>query len=384
MPDIFIDVTRLLGRFMRGRLPTGVDRVSQAYIQHFSGRAKALVRFKGTTLPLSQKSSLALFGHLLAPSCDFTRSVLWLLARECANLPSRGQFDCAFLFNTGHSGLEHAAYPAQLQRMGVRPLFLVHDLIPISHPEYCRPGELAKHLTRMNTVLELAQGVIANSEATLDELRRYAQKSGKRMPPAVAALLAAPTFPVPSPLRPMAEPYFVILSTIEPRKNHWLLLQLWRRLAENLGARAPKLLVIGQRGWECENVVDLLERCEPLRNVVTELSACSDADLATYLHHAQALLFPSFAEGYGMPLAEALTAGVPVIASDLPTFREIAGDIPEYLDPLDALGWMARIESYSSVDSAERRAQLARIVHFVPPTWSDHFRLVDALLERLT
>jgi glycosyltransferase involved in cell wall biosynthesis len=235
----------------------------------------------------------------------------------------------------------------------------------------------------MNNVLDLASGVITNSQATLDALQLYARKTGHPMPLAVTALLAAPVFPAPSLVRPMAAPYFVMLSTIEPRKNHWLLLQLWRRLVECMGASVPRLVVIGQRGWECENVVDLLERCQELRGVVMELPACSDADLATYLHHAQALLFPSFAEGYGMPLVEALSAGVPVIASDLPVFREIAGDIPDYLDPLDGIGWMSSIEAYTNSDSFERTAQLKRVAQFVPPSWSAHFQVVEELLERL-
>ena len=357
--------------------------MSLAYIQHFSKRSKALVRLQGRALLLPDEASQELFGTLLKPGADFTRTVLWLVGRECFKFQTGHKLQGTFMFNTGHSGLEHAAYPEQLRQQGVRPLFLVHDLIPISHPEYCRPGELGRHLTRMNNVLDLASGVIANSQATLDELAYYAIKTGRSMPPAVAALLASPVFTPPlATLPPIAAPYFVILGTIEPRKNHWLLLQLWRRLVERLGPRAPRLVVIGQRGWECENVVDLLERCEPLRGFVTELSACSDADMVNYLHHARALLFPSFAEGYGMPLVEALAAGVPVIASDLPVFRETAGDIPDYLDPLDAMGWMARIEAYTNTDSLERTAQLNRVAHFVPPNWSAHFELVEDLMSR--
>jgi glycosyltransferase involved in cell wall biosynthesis len=101
------------------------------------------------------------------------------------------------------------------------------------------------------------------------------------------------------------------------------------------------------------------------------------------LHHAQALLFPSFTEGYGMPLVEALSANIPVIASDLPAFREIAGDVPEYLDPLDGIGWMKCITAYINTDSVERVTQLKRIAHFVPPSWSTHFQLVEELLDRL-
>jgi glycosyltransferase involved in cell wall biosynthesis len=143
------------------------------------------------------------------------------------------------------------------------------------------------------------------------------------------------------------------------------------------------LVIIGQRGWECENVEDMLERCGPLRGVVFEHPMCSDAELITYLHHAQALLFPSFAEGYGMPLIEALSLGVPVLASDLPVFEEIAGGVPEYIDPLDGRRWREVIEAYTPADSVPRAAQLSRLKGFRVPDWATHFAKVDALLESL-
>ena len=161
------------------------------------------------------------------------------------------------------------------------------------------------------------------------------------------------------------------------------MLQLWRRLILRHGENAPRLVIIGQRGWECENVVDLLERCETLRGFVIECSSCSDVELVNYLHHAQALLFPSFAEGYGMPMVESLALGVPVIASDLPAFQEIAGDIPEYIDPLDGKRWGDLIEEYSNSASVTRVAQLRRIEGFNAPTWKQHFSIVDEFMEQL-
>jgi glycosyltransferase involved in cell wall biosynthesis len=181
----------------------------------------------------------------------------------------------------------------------------------------------------------------------------------------------------------MTQPYFVVLGTIEPRKNHCLLLQIWRQLIERLGDAAPRLVIIGQRGWECENVVDLLERCDALNGFVFEYSACTDTELATWLHHARALLFPSFAEGYGMPLAEALDLGVPVIASDLPAFREIAGDVPDYVDPLDGKRWSELVIAYSQSASPERTAQCQKMLGYAAPTWAGHFDQVELLMERL-
>jgi len=381
MREVLIDITRLLGRFMKGRMPTGVDRVSLEYVQHFQQRARAVVRLAGRSFVLRKAESDRLFQWLLVPTGRLNVAIL--IAKGLLLGWNKQRVAGSILFNVGHSGLEQDVYPAMLRRQQVRPLFVVHDLIPITHPEYCRQGERERHITRMNNVLAVASGVIANSQATMNELACFAENSGQPMPRSVVALLAPGMSGISPGKRPMAPPYFVILSTIEPRKNHWLLLQMWRGLVERLGEQAPRLMVIGQRGWECENVVDLLERCEHLKGFVDEHSICSDTELVTYLHHAQALLFPSFAEGYGMPLVEALALGVPVIASDLPVFKEIADEIPEYIDPLDGKRWSELIVEYAKSDSQLRSAQLKRIKDFKVPTWAEHFAKVDALLEYL-
>ena len=115
-----------------------------------------------------------------------------------------------------------------------------------------------------------------------------------------------------------------------------------------------------------------------------EFPSCNYVDLANYLHYSQALLFPSFAEGYGMPLAEALALGVPAIASRLPAFLEISDDIPEFLDPLDGIAWQKYIKSYARIDSPERQAQLQRLTHFEPSTWDQHFVQVEWLLRHIS
>lgn len=382
MREILIDVTRLLGRFMKGRLPTGVDRVGLAYVQRYGPQARAVVRWAGRSFVLPEAESRQLFQWLLAPSGLLNVAIPMAKALLSGRLAQR--IDGCFLFNTGHSGLELTAYPGMLRKQKVKPLFVVHDLIPITHPEYCRAGERERHVVRMKNVLGLASGVITNSQATLNDLTSFADSAGHPMPPAVAALLAPGMSGISPGSRPLEQPYFVILSTIEPRKNHWLLLHLWRGMVEHLGETAPRLVVIGQRGWECENVVDLLERCERLKGFVIEKSNCPDAELVTYLSHAQALLFPSFAEGYGIPLVEALALGVPVIASDLPVFREVAGEIPEYVDPLDGKRWDELILEYAKPDSRLRGAQMERVRGFKAPTWDDHFAKVDALLDQLS
>jgi glycosyltransferase involved in cell wall biosynthesis len=125
----------------------------------------------------------------------------------------------------------------------------------------------------------------------------------------------------------------------------------------------------------------MLERCDGIRPYVIEKSVCSDQELSAYLTHAQALLFPSFVEGYGMPLVEALSIGTPVIASNLSVFQEIAGDIPEYIDPLDGKVWMEMIIEYTQSHSKKRLEQTIRIKNFLSPTWNDHFNRIEKFLD---
>jgi glycosyltransferase involved in cell wall biosynthesis len=383
-PGVLIDATRLVRRALQHRLSTGIDRAGLAYVDNYQDRARAVVVALRWPLVLSPAASRRLWKILLTPAGpSIPQLVLTLAWGVLAGLCDTRSLEGHILFNTGHHGLESGAYHAAARRRRLKPVFLIHDLIPVTHPEYCRPGERDRHAARIGTALRHGAGLIANSQATLREITEHARQIRASVPATVTAPLA-PSLRAPmAAARPVEPAYFVILGTIEPRKNHWMLLQVWRQLVERFGSAAPKLVVIGRRGWECENVVDLLERCEALKGLVIEESTCSDASLSNYLHHARALLFPSFAEGYGMPLIEALTLGVPVIVSDLPVFREVGADIPEYIDPLDGRRWGDMVMEYANPASGLRSAQLERLRRFKEPTWSEHFAIVDSLIGRM-
>jgi glycosyltransferase involved in cell wall biosynthesis len=383
MNEFLIDVTRLVIRLMQGRIPTGVDRICVAYVQHYGKSGRAVLhrgRFGGV---LTRRASRELFSLLLQPGDNFFCSVVGLIAKSPPMPLLRRKSAGRFLFNVGHSGLERPWYAQWLVRKKVRPIFMVHDLIPLTHPGFCRCGEDRRHAARMKNVLKTATGIVTNSQTTFETLSQFAALSGCAMPPAIAALPGGGILPQSFGPRPLPEPYFVMLGTVEPRKNHWMVLMVWRQLIEIHGSAAPRLVVIGQRGWDCENVISLLERSSHMRDFVLERSNCSDAEIVTYLQHARALLFPSFVEGCGLPLIEALNLGVPVIASNLPVFSEIAGQVPEYLDPMDGKGWLAHIMDYSLPDSSRRAEQLQRMPHIKLPTWQTHFQTVGKFLEKL-
>jgi len=380
--ELLIDVTRLVGRFIKGRLPTGIDRVCLAYVEKYGRSAQAVLQKGPLGVVLSKSASQDLFDPLLESDRHLGRRTVAIVAKTLVSSLRARSFPGAIVLNLGHSGPEAAGYGDWLRRRQLRPIFMVHDLIPVTHPEYCRAREPARHGRRVHTMLRTAAAMITNSSATLDALSAFAADQKIALPPACVAPLAPASLPKTTGGRPLPGMYFVMLSTIEPRKNHDMILSVWRRLIARHGSNAPQLLVIGQRGWQCDNVMNLLEYCADLRGFVLHRSRCSDVELARYLQHAQALLFPSFVEGFGLPLVEALSLGVPCIASDLAVFREITGNIPNYLDPVDAEGWMKCIEAFCEPASQPRDAQLLRMANFSPPTWSAHFEQFEQLLAR--
>ena len=224
-------------------------------------------------------------------------------------------------------------------RPDVKPVAFVHDLLPLDHPEFFQPREAALHPRRIRNICRLAAGVVVASQAVARRFEAYADENGRKdLPICVARPPVTPVFTqrIDAPEELAGVDYFIACGTIEPRKNHLLLLNVWRELAAN--GPAPKLVLVGKRGWLNQNVVDMLSRCPALRGNVIEAGALSTPGLRRLMAGARALLMPSFGEGFGLPVAEALAAGLPVIASDLDVFREIAGAAPEYLHPLDGPG----------------------------------------------
>lgn len=379
---ILFDASRLIWRVWTGRLPTGIDRVCFAYLDHFGPRAQAVVQRGRLRLVLSPRRSQELFALLHKGGPGFRGALVALLAGAAASGAWRRGLRGALYLNIGHTGLDYKGLPGWLRQLGVKPVFLVHDLIPITHPQFCRAGEADRHRDRMLHVLHAARGIIANSDATRDALAAFASEEGLALPETLVAWLGTDEHDRPARLAPRRRPYFVMIGTIEARKNHLLMLRAWQALVAELGDAAPELLIVGQRGWEADHVFDLLDGDAELADHVHELGRCDDATMMALLHGARALLMPSFIEGFGIPVIEALQRGVPVIASDLPVFREISAQIPLFLDPADQSAWQAAVLDFCG-DSSERSRQLALMPAYVAPSWKQHFDKVEAWLSRL-
>lgn len=408
---ILFDASRLLSRTDRSA-PTGIDRVCLAYADWLRGRPDVQM------IPVrARKGQLAVVdsvwfdrsidnlrrrwsgpGHD-APATAHERRLLEALraetpgesvisppppmtpfmkrkprvwtqyfrARRVSTLPAAGRY-----FNVGHTGLDTPDILTQLEREGIERIVLLHDLIPITHPEYCRPGDGDKHRARIINTLRLASRIVVNSRYTADELAAFAANEGLASPPVHVAHLGLEKDFLASRRAPSGTPpYFVHVGTIEARKNLAFLLTIWRRLHEEMGRAAPRLVLVGRYGWENEAVLDHLERSPGLRGLIHQAENLPDGALTGLMMGARALLAPSSVEGFDLPAVEASAMGVPVIASDIPPHRELAGHA-RLIDPLDGLGWLEALR--------EATLTAPTAPPYAPPTWPDHFATVASAL----
>jgi glycosyltransferase involved in cell wall biosynthesis len=407
-----LDISRLLLSLHR-TTPSGIDRVEMAYARRWLaappdtctfvaenlwGRFAALPRstvagFVAALGACWQHGPQAAAGRRRAMRSAARMQADLAMGRGRAALAAaleRHRGRCAFLL-VSHRALDRADAIAALHAAGAAFVPLLHDVIPLSHPEYTRPSQVGRHARRLATVAALADGVLVNSAATEAAVRAHLPWHGAAHSPAIAVAplgIDATAAQAPQPMLADAaqrargdDPYFVMLGTIEPRKNHLLMLHLWRALAAE--GTPPRLVIIGRRGWANAPVLDLLDRCAALRHgLVQEAGALPDAAVAPLLAGARALLFPSFAEGYGLPVAEALAAGLPVLCSDLPALREVAGGVADMLDPTDGPAWRQAVRDYADPASPRRAAQHRRMAAWRPPHWDAHFTAAETLLDR--
>ena len=410
---IAFDVTHLVSRL--DRLATsGIDRVDLAYGRYFAGEGRLHCGLHfgwRQPHPFSAARVAALVARFDAsvgevddaPSPGWPALRAWLLGqapgafvpeprmrgglvgrarhglmRIVADGPLRLPSGTIYLNVAQHALELHHFFRWLDARPDLLPVFLVHDLLPLDHPEFFRTGYGARFERRMQTILRHARAIVVTSEAVK---ARLADEFGRRG----AAPVPIHVQPLASPLGPpvagdrdealLGRPYFVVVSTIEPRKNHAMLLHAWRGLAATLES-PPKLVMVGAPGWDCAPTLALLDRSPALSRCVLRVSGLPRASLRALVSNARALLMPSFAEGYGIPLVEALTLGTPVVASDIPVFREVTRGQAEFLSPLDGTAWRDRVMALAGIP---RRPAAV----FAAPTAAGYFAGIEAFLSGL-
>lgn len=275
---------------------------------------------------------------------------------------------------------------AAARREGASVVLMVHDLIPLRHPAFCVPVFTLVFRKWLHAMIAAADAIICNSLSTEDDLRLYAAEQGLRLPPTGHFRLGSdlPVAATGGVVRPAlarvldgAPPCFAAIGTIEIRKNHAWLLDVF----EDLWAAGHDLclLVVGRPNPDARAVLERMQaHPEQGRRLLTLVDA-SDEEVAQAYARCRALVSASLAEGFGLPVVEARVRGCPVIASELPAHAEMADGGVELYPLGDREALARRLLDHAATD---RRGRVAPMPSF---TWRDSarecLRVVAQLLD---
>lgn len=240
--------------------------------------------------------------------------------------------DASWWWGYGKSAMEYA------KSRGARVLTIIYDLIPATHPSFVKPTYHKEFIKNLNYICSRTDLFMAISYYTQTVLEAYISDSAVGSTPMMDHfMLGADLDLVKSdgavrrqieelfggPVRP-----YLCVATIEPRKNHIFLLEafdyIWRSYPD------VPLCLVGGYGWRMKDFVKNLQNHPQYSKSLFWFNDVSDTELAFCYRNARALVYPSVIEGFGLPLMEALHYGCPVLASDIPIFREIGGDYCTY------------------------------------------------------
>lgn len=201
---------------------------------------------------------------------------------------------------------------------------VVHDLIAFRGEPHDRRATLIERLTLGRAARTSALVCTVSETTKTDLIARYPFLPAGRVVP----VFAAPVFP---PARSNGKNAHVLsIATLCPRKNQRRLIQAHAALPADLRARHP-LVLVGGRGWQDDDIVRLAAQTEH----VEWKSYLSDDECRALMQDAVCFAYPSLYEGFGLPIVEAMAAGVPVLTSDLGSMKEVAGNAALLVDPAD-------------------------------------------------
>ncbi len=246
---------------------------------------------------------------------------------------------------------------------------LIHDILPAAHPELLCNDDVGVLFTGwLRQVAGAAERILFVSEESRRDFLSFMAAQGVAVPAELAVLTPVVDIgevparePVGFPTPP--RPYVVYVSTIERRKNHVVLLQAVRSAVAR-GEVVPMVVFVGSWGWGTENLREELMRDAALRDRIVVVDGLPDAEMRWLLEHAEAVVFPSRFEGFGLPVVEARQLGRPIIAADVPSLHEAAGPDAVYLDPHDSGAWRDALVAIASGATLPVPAPMVR-------SWSD-------------
>lgn len=273
----------------------------------------------------------------------------------------------------------------KLQAIGIKVVPFVHDIIHVTHPQYVYDDSLYPFLRYLGAVLLHADQVIVTTEATKNEIEALAQQlSLGQMNVHIARLGSdfkscsdVEAKPAPAVVAALGgRKYVLCVSTLEPRKNQAYLLDAFE---QGLYDEDLCLVLVGKVGWEIEPLHRrILSSCQYGQQLFF-FEGVDDGTLDWLYRNAWLVAFPSYVEGFGLSIVEALERGIPVLTSDVPVLREVGTDFCLYFNPYDERTFVSLVKNLLA-DEGQYKALQEHVLEFPHFTWRDTaIKILEAL-----
>lgn len=244
----------------------------------------------------------------------------------------------------------------------IKRVTVIYDLTPVLFPHYHLLTSSVLHRIFLPRIVQQASHIITCSQCSLNDIvNRYPAAAGKTSAIYLGAERAGGNkngqnsglqSQVPAP-------YILCVGTIEPRKNLVGLLAAFQYFKHDTAA-PHKLVLVGKLGWKTEEFLAALET-HPFREQIVHLGYVDTDQLRALYEHATCLVYPSYYEGFGLPVAEAMYLGTPVVISNSSSLPEVGGDAALYFDPKNPPEMAARLKTVAlDEDEQQRRSALCR------------------------
>jgi len=283
--------------------------------------------------------------------------------------------DTVLFVGSDWTNKDTAAIAALKTRLGFRYAVVCHDIIPLLFPQYFSQADVGAFRRFWLDMFGIADQILVASQRVAHDIVQYCAAHDirhvecRRVPLGSDVTGYGANVGLPEGLE--ADRFILFVSTIEPRKNHALLLRVWQRLlAENVPQRDGfKLVLVGRPGWHCDDILEQIKDKTRFSGSLVHLTGVRDEELAALYRAAAFCVYPSRYEGFGLPVIEAFANGKAVIASSGGALAETVGGLSPRLDPDDEEAWFTTMKAW--IANAASRAPFEAAIRsgFAPVSW---------------
>lgn len=402
MRRLFIDITELVD--WEGKL-TGVPRVMDEISKRYSSRDGVIfvswspAGYSALDYPITsghikvQSKHIKQAKHLLDKARSSSRLINKLHGRGSKivsralkkNQPELVQLkknDTLFVMADWHGGdPSFIQYLIDHHEQGVKLVQIVYDMLPIVTPQYS--GHSTEMLKNYSTkIYPICDLIFAISENTKKDIVWWLKKDDLVVPPIIVFRLGDDfsTAKAQKPEFDIGKRFILCVGTIEARKNHTLLYYAYK-LAKQRDISLPPLVIVGRVGWLSHDTYEIMKTDPHVNQSFKFLHAISDNELAWLYNNCMFSIYPSFYEGWGLPIAESIAHGAPVLASNTSSMPEVAGNLIEYFSPASTEECLAAMQKMLRPESL--KAAKGRIGNYKPVSWDETFNFVNERIGEL-